>query len=314
MLALLLAASAGVLGAVSMTPPMDGRLPVHGWSGVYVGTDPAELPLFGDWLGCEAPSLLVFLGQKDWRDFRNSANWATNLWRDFDEQAIVWSVPLIPKGTATLSQAGEGWYDDAYRHVARTIAEARGSDPVIYVRTGWEFNGDWMTWSAIGRQDHFVAAFRAFVDAFRSVDDRFRFEWNVNVGGTAMNPADAYPGDEYVDVIGMDFYYHAQWGPSDPAAAWRHMVARPFGLQWLEDFAAQHGKPTAYTEWGVEPDDAGPYIEAAAEWFARHRPLYAHYWNSDSAFAGKLTNRAESATARSFREAFRAGARDCGSG
>ena len=31
-----------------------------------------------------------------------------------------------------------------------------------------------------------------------------------------MNPADAYPGDEYVDVIGMDFYYNIKWNPTDP--------------------------------------------------------------------------------------------------
>ena len=62
------------------------------------------------------------------------------------------------------------------------------------------------------------------------------------------------------------------------------------GLQWLEDFASTHKKPTAYPEWGVNFDRAGPYIERAAQWFSGHNVLYQSVWNSNDAFPGKLTD------------------------
>ena len=174
----------------------------------------------------------------------------------------------------------------------------------IYVRTGEEFNGNWMPWSATGHEQEFVKAYRNFVEAFRSVSNRFRFEWNVNIRETRMNPADAYPGDDYVDVIGMDFYYNTKWNPTDPVQAWKEMVHGQYGLQWLEDFAAARKKPTAYPEWGVNFDGAGPYIEMAAQWFSGHNVLYQSVWNSNDDFPGKLTDdqypRAAAAYIKSF--------------
>lgn len=84
----------------------------------------------------------------------------------------------------------------------------------------------------------------------------------ANARETRMNPVDAYPGDEYVDVIGMDFYYNIQWNPADSRLAWDEMVNAPFGLKWLEEFAAAHNKPTAYPEWGVNSTARGPILRA----------------------------------------------------
>ena len=113
------------------------------------------------------------------------------------------------------------------------LARSLPTSETIYVRTGEEFNGTWMPWAAAGRAEEFVGAYRRFVDAFRSVSRQFRFEWNVNAGGTQMNPADAYPGDGYVDVIGMDFYYNlalhspvpeARLEPNGYSALWTELA------------------------------------------------------------------------------------------
>ena len=47
-----------------------------------------------------------------------------------------------------------------------------------------------------------------------------RFEWNVNIGDVGVNPETAYPGDAYVDIIGMDFYWNTAWDPNDPIDAY----------------------------------------------------------------------------------------------
>jgi len=63
-------------------------------------------------------------------------------------------------------------------------------------------------------------------------------------------------------------------------------------LQWLEDFASAHGKQTAYSEWGVNTDKAGPYIALAAQWFATHDVAYQIYWdsNTDPVMQSQLDN------------------------
>lgn len=254
----------------------------------YVGNSPDELRQFESWLGRPVDQIAAHTGRADWRDWLGSIRWSVQLWSPLDKP-IRWTIPMFADG-GTLAGAAAGEYQNQYEQAARILAHTRATDDVIYVRTGEEFNGNWMPWSATGHEQEFVKAYRNFVAAFRSVSNRFRFEWNVNIRETRMNPADAYPGDDYVDVISMDFYYNTKWNPADPVQAWKEMVYGQYGLQWLEDFAAARRKPTAYPEWGVNSNAAAPYIEMAAEWFSKHNVLYQSVWNSNDAFPGKLSD------------------------
>jgi beta-mannanase len=119
-----------------------------------------------------------------------------------------------------------------------------------------------------------------------------------------MNPEIAYPGDDVVDIIGMDFYWNTQWDPTDPAAAWDSMRTRTYGLEWHQTFAATHGKPTAYSEWGVMADDAAIYIQSVDAWFTAHDVVYQTYWNSDTAFQGKLSSGQYPVTGAAYKAAF----------
>lgn len=254
----------------------------------FVGNSPSDLQQFEHWLGRPVDQISAHTGRANWKDWISSIKWSVELWSPLNKP-IVWTIPLFAD-QGNLQDAAAGKYHDYYEQAARLLAQSRRSDDVIYVRTGEELNGNWMPWSATGHEQDFVKAYRQFVDAFRSASNRFRFEWNVNIRETRMNPADAYPGDEYVDVIGMDFYYNTKWNPTNPAKAWDEMVNSQYGLQWLETFANAHGKPTAYPEWGVNSDGAGPYIEKAAQWFSGHHVLYQSVWNSNDDFPGKLTD------------------------
>ena len=159
----------------------------------------------------------------------------------------------------------------------------------INVRLGWEFNGaGWNTSSAVGQPDNYIAAFRNFVTVARSLSDKFVFEW-CPAGSTAdMNPELAYPGDAYVDLIGIDFYWYTEYHGSDPVKAWNHFVNSEYGLQWQQDFAAAHGKQTAVAEWGLNSDSA-LFVQLASDWFASHNMVYQSYWDSNAAFQGMLS-------------------------
>jgi hypothetical protein len=271
--------------------------------GVYTGNDPKEITDFEQWLGRRVDGILGYTGGASWADYDGSVGWAVGVWAPLD-RPVLWSVPLIPKGAA-LDQAAAGAYDQHYRDAATKLAATRPLDPVIHVRTGWEFNGDWFPWTAKGRPDAFKGAFHHFVDTFRSVSKRFVFEWNVNIGDTGMDPETAYPGDCWVDLIGMDFYWNTKWDAKDPGAAWQSMLDRPWGLTWHQAFAARHGKPTSYSEWGVDNNAAGPYIEQAQRWFADHGVVFQTYWDSNTAFTGKLSSNQFPATGDAYRRTFR---------
>lgn len=288
-------------GAEAYASPADEAAIVPPLTVVFVGNDPRDAGRFEEWLGRDLDGVQIHGGSAGWDDWINSIAWLAGLWRD-QGRRIFWSVPLIPKG-ADLASAAAGLKDDAYGKAALIIAAA-SPEGEIYIRTGWEFNGDWMPWAARGREAEFVRAFRNFVAAFRSASDRFRFEWTPNIGDHGMNPEAAWPGDDVVDVVGLDFYYFPQWDGADPQPAWRSMVERRFGLAWHQAFAASHGKPTAYAEWGVSIDAADGYIAEAADWFRTHPVVYQSYWNSDADYPGRLDAGRMPAVGAAYRAAF----------
>jgi len=284
----------GTGGMPAMAKPDAGTpvtLPMTGKDllGIYCGNSVSDVQQFESWLGRPVDGILGYTGNASWSDYDGSVGWAVGLWGGID-RTVFWSVPLIPTG-ASLADAAKGMFNDHYRKAAMTLSTYRPQDGKLNIRTGWEFNVDWFPWTARnGKAQDFVGAFQQFVMTFRSVSDRFVIEWNVNVGDQGgMNPEDAYPGDAFVDVIGMDFYWNTQWDPKDQDMAWDYMVTRKWGLQWHQDFAANHGKPTSYSEWGINSD--GPsYMAKAKTWFDTHPVLFHTYWNSNSAFSGKLSD------------------------
>ena len=277
-------------------PPKLGQL-----LGVYCGNKPEDVSAFEIWLGHPVDGVLGYTGANGWADYDGSVSWAAGLWRPLNRR-VLWSIPLIPNN-GTLAAAARGDYNDHYLQAARTLAKFRPQDAEIYIRTGWEFNGSWFPWAANGKTQDFIGAFRQFVAAYRSVSNRFVFEWNVNIADGGPDPTSAYPGDDYVDIIGMDFYWDTKWYPADPAKAWNQMLKSKYGLQWHQNFAAAHNKRTAYSEWGVMSDNAS-FIQNANAWFASHDVVYQTYWNSNSAFKGKLSDGQYPQAAEAYRSAF----------
>lgn len=271
---------------------------------IYVGNDrtsPAALRSFEAWLGCPVEGVSVHTGQANWADWTGSIGYVLGLWSRSDRR-LYWSVPLIPEG-ANLQDGARGAYDDRYMSAARTILAGMPGNGAIEIRTGWEFNQSHMPWSSSGAEPEFGQTFRHFVAVFRGVSGRFRFEWAPAIGGR-VDPALSYPGDAYVDIIGIDAYYNLRYDSADAATAWGTNVRRPYGFDWLERFAAAHRKPTAYGEWGVMSPEAAPYVRQAAAWYGSHRVVYQSYWNSDSSFPGQLTSARLAGPGAAYRQAF----------
>ncbi len=253
---------------------------------------------YEDWLGHDLWAYSLHTGNRDWADWSGSLNWLLNLTEDIhQDHQVLWSIHLIPVTQASMAEAATGAYNQSYMQAAQRLVEgsAHTGDEPIYIRTGWEFNAYWArkSASAVGQEQEYVGAYQQFVESFRAVSDRFVFEWTPNIGTDgSVDVEAAYPGDKYVDIIGMDFYWDSQswWSTQDPVAAWNYMLTQPYGLNWLVEFAEQHGKPIGISEWGVNSNNAAPFIELAQQWFEDHNVIYQNYWESNADFAGKLSD------------------------
>jgi beta-mannanase len=248
--------------------------------GVYLDNNPANLSSFETFIGKPVNAVMVFIGAGSWTEFTSGT--VDLAWRNVQRE-IIWSVPLIVTG-ATLADAVSGAYDSYWTAVAMEIADNRPNDPIIEIRTGWEFNGNWQPWTAIGNEANFIAAFQRFVTLFRGVSQRFRFEWSTATGDFGMNPETAYPGDSYVDRIGTNIFWFPGTAGTDQNTAWNVQVTQTYGLQWHRDFSNTRNKPIAFSEWGVPAGtDSRIYLQNIANWFAGKQPVYHVYWNAPAA-------------------------------
>lgn len=226
------------------------------------------------------------LNAESWSEMRRSIPWIVKCWAG-SGIALTLSVPMLPRdGTGTLREGAEGAYDTIFLTTAHALVKNGLEEATI--RIGWEFNGDWVPWAASTDPGNYKRYFRRIVEAMRSVHgQRFQFEWCPNHGRQAMDPTDAYPGDDVVDIIGMDVYAET-WDVStrDPNARFRYFLDQPFGLKWHRDFARERGKSMSYPEWGVgdKPGGGGvgddpAFIAGMADWFEETKPLYQSYWD-----------------------------------
>jgi hypothetical protein len=255
--------------------------------GVYVGAaDPSGVRDFNQWLGRPVDWAMDFFAGDSWASIE-SPNWWVDAWKD-TAYKMVYSVPILPDGAGSLQQGATGAYNDHFRKLAQLLVDKGEGDAVL--RLGWEFNGNWFRWSAVNDPQSFVGYWRQIVTTMRDVPGaNFKFDWCPNGGPSNMAADRAYPGDAYVDYVGMDFY-DAGWadGWQDPAKRWTSNLTQSYGLQWQRDFAADHGKPMSYGEWGLWVRDDGhgggddPYfVQKMHDWIAANDVAFAIYFEHE---------------------------------
>ena len=191
-----------------------------------------------------------------------------------------------------MARGAAGDYNLYYVTLAQTLIAAGQSN--AYLRLGFEFDGSWNAWYAgtPAAEASFAAYFQQIVTTMRSVaGEHFRFVWNPQA--TAFNDAPydvtlAYPGNAYVDLIGLDMYDQSWKTPQTPATAWNETVLP--ALTYSQQFAASEGKPLALTEWGViiRSDGHGlgddpNYINQMISWMENpsNNVVYEAYFNYD---------------------------------
>jgi len=204
---------------------------------------------------------------------------------------LVISQPMVPDDVpADWRQLGaEGAYDAYAKQFARNLVALGLGSSVI--RLGWEANLQSDTETALGTTPadwHAWAQYWAnIVKSMRSVAGaHFIFDWTVNQGTEPVPLADWYPGNDVVDVIGIDAYDSGIYDSSlSPQQRWQQLSSEPDGLDAVAAFAKAHDKPLSLPEWGLVPPgpeggagDDPTYVQGLANWVKSHDVMYESYF------------------------------------
>lgn len=220
---------------------------------------------------------------------------------------MYWTFEPIQTG-GTLAAAAAGTYDTWYGQVADALLAAhnKATGPII-VRIGQEQNGNWFAWSAQTQANAllFVQMWQRIVDIFRAKSARWKFSWCPYMEVTGIDSRISYPGDAYVDIVAMDFYYNIA-DNSDQTAIWNFYKTTTYGLDWLVQFAADHDKDLETGEWGVDANagagevDMSPYIRNVSAYLKTNNFRTATYWDADLNFTGRLSSNQYPLTGATF--------------
>ncbi|GAB76829.1 Glycosyl hydrolase family 26 [Austwickia chelonae] len=257
-----------VTSAAAPTGPANPVLPGPGQpplTGVFRGTQRGQVEEFVSWLGKPVDAVIDFQAAATWQQLSNPSylfdHWAGSPYR------LVLSVPMRPlKENADNASGAKGAYDAHFATLGKELVKRGYADAMI--RVGWEYNMEG-SYSYATDPASFNAYFRRIASVLRSTPgQRFTLIWNPGNGsqGVTQDASRFYPGDDVVDVIGIDIYdtgFHPKGYPY-PADCdqecraqrstfmWDNVIyGGERGLKFWTDFARARNKPMAFPEWGL---------------------------------------------------------------
>lgn len=165
-------------------------------------------------------------------------------WQDSTSTPVV--KRLIPNGDA------HNQYKEILDGIAEWANSCKGANgeliPMIF-RPYHEFDGDWFWWGASHcTVDEFKTLWKFTASYLRDERNVHNFIWAFspdNKFDTEEKYLERYPGDEWVDMVGMDNYADMGRDRYDIATATRK-------LKIVSDYAKKHKKLAAFTETGLE--------------------------------------------------------------
>jgi mannan endo-1,4-beta-mannosidase len=176
-------------------------------------------------------------------------------------------------------------YLDGIAKVAQSSKDAQGNLIPIIFRPLHENNGNWFWWGAThASTTEYIELYRYIVNYLRDVKGVHNLLYAYSPGGTFNgDPADylaTYPGDDYVDVLGYDYYDSTSTG-SD-SSTWISTAVKDMAM--IGNLAQNSGKVSAFTEFGqtngrkiTETANANPeFFSQLAQAIAKGAPKTAY--------------------------------------
>jgi hypothetical protein len=252
------------------------------------------LSVFGDptstWGAWETP----------WMFSTPSDGWNAWLAESPTHQVVV-GMDLIPQSVSdnndplTWEQpCASGNYDQYATALAKNLVSYGAGN--IVIRLGVEANGNWeddYVGSTAPEMNAWATCYDNEVAAMRAVSGaHFLFVWNPNVCSFDLPLSEWYPGNSYVNIIGVDAYdidcdtlksvsqegwaaYHTDSSDSTGDNNFPSLAN-------IEAFAVANGKPLSFPEWGLltgMPDDP-TYVTDMGQMFNDENFSFESYFDN----------------------------------
>jgi Glycosyl hydrolase family 26 len=207
---------------------------------------------------------------------------------------ISLAIAMLPASQSGLKDgnnwtlAARGAFDQYYVQHARNLANSGRKNLVL--RIGWETNHTF-PWFGGTNPQGFKDTFKRIADIQRKYNPTILTEWcNVKDGKQPGSVLTMYPGDDAVDIIGVDYYDN--WPALNTVEIWNRehyatFRGGPKGIGAWMNFAKSRGKKLSCPEWGLSvgtspgTKDNPVYIQQMHDFFARNSANFAYenYFN-----------------------------------
>jgi len=200
---------------------------------------------------------------------------------------FYWKESVSKPAVSYIIPGGEA--HNAYKDILNTVGHwaqsLKGSDgtlaPVIF-RPYHEFDGGWFWWGAPHcTREEFIALWKFTVSYLRDSLEVHNFIYAFSPDNKFNDEdefLDRYPGDEWVDMVGMDNY-------GDMGRDRYDIVTAARKLKIVSDYAVKSGKLAAFTETGLESiPDTTWWTDTLLKTMQMHeaRLSYVLVWRNDT--------------------------------
>jgi hypothetical protein len=190
-------------------------------------------------------------------------------WACFTKQGVIIAqvLPILAQDDSNnarevLSQGSalNKKYIDFWTQFAQLLKETGQDQPFLRLGHEMNLNGGypWATPKNVSSQQ-FVGLFKLVVDTVRPIVPKAEFVWNPGKYSAQVKAEDLWPGDDYVDVVGVDWYDNGGGGVPvlQTQADWdKHFNDSgpngPRGVGAWYQFAKKHNKPISFPEWAMK--------------------------------------------------------------
>jgi hypothetical protein len=204
---------------------------------------------------------------------------------------LVLAVNLIPLNLQNVPDplkweqaCASGKYDGYATVLGRGLVAAGLQNSVI--RLGDEMNGNWepdFIGTTTVEQKLWAKCFDNEVTGLRRAKgEAFLIDWNPNACWAPYSYANYYPGNAYVNIMGLDLYDVGCMTPYK-RLSFTQLANEPYGLTHFEAFARSKGKAMSFPEWGLvnlpSGDDPG-YISGMGNAFETGNFAFEAYFDT----------------------------------
>ncbi len=228
---------------------------------------------------------------------------------------LVVEVDLVPISLQDVNNplswetsCAAGDYNTYAAELGTNLVKAGLENSVI--RLGSEANGTWegdFVGTTTQEQNLWASCFDNEVTGLRqATGEHFLIDWNPNACTENIPYSNYYPGNSYVDIMGLDLYDVDCDSPST-AVSFAQLSSEVAGLSTFEAFAAAQGKPMSFPEWGLATSPAGDdpaYIDGIGSTVNNGNFAFQEYFDTGSGASEPIDSGSTPLSAAAYAKVF----------